>query len=80
MHRIELTIVGKGHQQILNSDFYKEPDSVMVNTITRDDCKKFCDLTEETNNIVLIFMNYITSCDNMFYGSNNITKIDMSNF
>ena len=51
-----------------------------MNTITRDDCKNFCDLTEETNNIVLIFMNYITSCDNMFYGSNNITKIDMSNF
>ena len=77
---IHLTIEGNGLQQILNETFNREPNDVIVNNENRNDCKKFCDLTSYTNDIILKFNSIITSCDDMFYGSNNITQIDLSNF
>ena len=77
---INLTIKGNGLQQILNEDYYLEPDNVIVNGENRNDCKKSCELTENINNITLIFNDDITTCENMFYGSKNIEKIDLSNF
>ena len=77
---IHLTIKGTGHQQILNTTFYKDPDKVFVNGTIRSDCQKFCDLTSDTNIIILQFNYDVLTCKNMFYGTNNMTDIDLSNF
>ena len=77
---INLTIIGNGPQQILNEAYDLEPDNVIVNGENRNDCKKSCELTENINNITLIFNADITTCENMFYGLKNIEKIDLSNF
>ena len=77
---IHLTIKGTGHQQILNTTFYKDPDKVFVNGTIRSDCQKFCDLTSDTNIIILQFNYDVLTCKNMFYGTNNMTEIDLSNF
>ena len=52
----------------------------MVNDVTRNNCENFCDLTEDNNNIIIKFNTRITSCENMFYGSDKITEIDLSKF
>ena len=77
---INLVIKGDGNQSILNNTFYSEPSEVYVNDIYKESCKKFCEMDEEINNIKLIFNGNIESCENMFYGSYNITEIDFSNF
>ena len=77
---ISLVIDGDGNQTILNENFYKDPDNVIVNGETRSDCKKFCVLTTKPNNIQLQFYDDITTCENMFYGASDITEIDFSDF
>ena len=77
---INLVIKGGGNQSILNNTFYLEPSRVYINDIYKESCKKFCEMYGEINNIKLIFDNNIESCENMFYGSYNITEIDFSNF
>ena len=77
---ISLVIDGDGNQTILNENFYKDPDNVIVNGETKNDCKKFCVLTTKPNNIQLQFYDDITTCENMFYGASDITEIDFSSF
>ncbi len=77
---IHLTIQGSGSKQILSEKYNLEPNVVSVNGIDRNDCKKSCELTDEINNIVLYFYSEITSCENMFCESYDITEIDLSKF
>ena len=77
---IHLTISGRGDQQILNENFNKIPNEVKVNGNTRTGCHNICNLNSVTNNIILKFNSAITSCENMFLGSNNIIQIDLSDF
>ena len=77
---IHLVINGNGNQNIINNTFYLEPSEVYVNGIYKHTCKKFCEMDNEINNVKLIFNKNIESCENMFYGSENITEIDFSNF
>ena len=77
---IKLIIEGGGNQALLNATFNKDPSEVIVNEESRSNCKKSCNLPNIINYITLKFDDYITSCDNMFYGVNNIIEIDLSNF
>ena len=77
---IHLVINGKGNQSLLNNTFYKEPYKVLVNSLPEDSCKKFCEMEYEINNVTLIFDDNVESCENMFYGLENITEIDLSKF
>ena len=77
---IKLVIFGQGNQTIINESFYTEPNQVFVNDILREDCKKYCQLFNDTNDITIKFDEEITSCENMFYGLTNLIKIDLSNF
>ena len=77
---IYLTIEGKGNQSILNDTFYKEPSQVLVEGKGDNSCKKTCNLINDLNNITLIFDEEINSCENMFYGLNNLIMIDLSKF
>ena len=77
---IKLVISGQGNQAIISESFYKEPNQVFVNDILREDCKRYCHLFDNTNNITIKFEDEITSCENMFNGLTNLIKIDLSNF
>ena len=65
---ISTVISGQGNQTIINKSFYKEPSQIYVNGILREDCKYFCQLSDERSNITIIFDEDITSCENMFNG------------
>ena len=46
----------------------------------RENCKYFCELSNDKSIITIIFDENITSCENMFYGLYNLISIDLSNF
>ena len=77
---IKLVISGQGNQTIINESFYKGPSQIYVNDILREDCKYFCQLSDNKSNITIIFDEDITSCEKMFYGLDNLIEIDLSNF
>ena len=77
---IHFVINGIGNQSILNNTFYIEPFKVYVNSINRDSCKTSCIMDYEINHITLIFNDNIESSENMFYGCENMTEIDLSKF
>ena len=88
---ITLTIKGKGNQKILSDasvsgydeiwHFNDIPNQIYVNNIPQNKTDKIVySLTEQINNITLIWNYPITKCCAMFYGLNNIIAIDLSNF
>ena len=77
---IYLVVQGSGTKSLLYQNFYTEPTEVYVNGNKRDNCKKTCELTDDLNNITLIFNQEINSCKKMFYGLYDIIEIDLSNF
>ena len=77
---INLVIRGQGNKALLNGSFYTEPTEVYVEGNRKDNCKKTCQLTDTLNNVKLVFNQEIDSCENMFYGPNDIIEIDLSNF
>ena len=77
---VHLKIKGIGNQNILNSNFEYYPSEVLVNGYINHTCNKTCFLSEEINNITLIFSDEIKTCANMFKDLDNILEIDLSNF
>ena len=77
---IHIIIQGNGTQELLSNDFNTEPDEVLINGAGNNSCKNVCNMTEEKNNITLIFKNQIDSLENMFKGLNNIIEVNLSNF
>ena len=77
---IYLKIKGTGNQQLLSSSFRNEPSEVIVNNVSRNECKKTCNLDKEENNITIKFNMNIKSCNYIFSSSKNITEVDLANF
>ena len=77
---INLIITGNGKQSLLNSSFTFQPSQVLVEGNLRDDCKIFCELEKDENNIKLIFNNIVPTTHSMFNGLDNIKEIDLSSF
>ena len=77
--KIELILIGKGNQYFLNETFYLNPSLVIINGIQNDSCKKNCTFDKDLNNVTIKFSELINSCENMFYGLNNLIEIDLSN-
>ena len=63
---IRLIIIGTGNQSILNDSFYLEPSEVIVNGIIKNECKKFCQMEKEENNVSLFFNSTVESCQSIF--------------
>ena len=79
MNIIHLVIQGNGEQNLLSDSFSEIPQKVLVNG-DDSNCSKSCNLTEEKNNITLIFnSNTQLQCKNMFNGLENILEVDLSN-
>ena len=83
---IYLKIKGVGEQSILsdqrdgNMSFKSLPNIILANGNWQNVDYKIYDLTEEINNITLIWDHQITNCNLMFSGLSNIIEIDLSNF
>ena len=77
-----MIINGTGTQQILNNSFNYTPDYIYVNNILQTNSSKkiVTNLTEQINNITVIFNQQITDCSFMFNFLFNITYIDLSFF
>ena len=80
LSEVNLVVLGNGTQKLLSDLFYLEPSEVIVNGISRDSCKFDCELEYEENNVTLYFNETVVSCYAMFYLSDNIKEIDLSNF
>ena len=78
-NQIRLIIIGDGEQNILNTDFYKDPSKVYINNELTI-CNRTCNLLNETNNVTIVFDEEINSTENMFYNLVNISEIDLTNF
>ena len=77
-YKIHLVIQGNGEQNLLSDSFSEIPQKVLVNG-DDSNCSKSCNLTEEKNNITLIFNSELSICENMFKGLQNILEADLSN-
>ena len=78
--KIKLTLKGTGKQKILAS-ISKSPDDIFVNNVPQEKKGKFVyNLSEQINNITIIWNSQITNCQSMFYNLSNITYIDLSDF
>ena len=77
---IKLVIQGGGEKTFLNSQFYQEPNEVIVNGISKPSCKKSCEFGNGLNEVKIKFDNPLESCANMFDSQQSIIEIDLSNF
>ena len=78
---IKITLVGTGKQTILSSSFEALlPYKILVNNNEQNVSDKTIECTSDKNEIELYFNTGIDSCESMFSGLENITKIDLSEF
>ena len=75
-----MTINGTGNQTILYKNF-KTLDNILINNISNSYKDNYIyNLTNQINNITLIWNNPIIDCSFLFYNLSNIIKIDLSYF
>jgi surface protein len=77
---IKIVIESKGYQQILNQDFIDKPYKIYINDTEQNITDYIYNLTDEVNEIRLIWNKTLTNCSKMFYGLSNIKMINFSNF
>ena len=83
---ISLIVKGTGSQKIINTQSSRcsgnnnpKPSKIIINGKEQiSDYSVY--LQENINNITMIWSDYITNCNSMFYGLNNITHFDFSKF
>ena len=76
---IKLVIKGTGVKNIIYNSFTFEPSDVKIEG-KRENCKKICSFTKETNNVILYYSNSINTWENMFYLLPDVIEIDLSKF
>ena len=87
---ITITIQGKGTQQILSNysdlcskktvHFNTLPEVILLNGDIHPIGKYAYNLSEEINEVTMIWYDELTDCSGMFCGLSNIIKIDFSSF
>ena len=77
---IFLKINGNGEQQLLNSYIINTPDEIYVNGVYTSSKVNKVTVTENKNNIKLVWYSPVTTCKYMFRGLSNIIEIDLSKF
>ena len=79
--KIILTINGPGDKKILSDDFSHIPNEIYINNSPHEvNNNNVYYLSEEINNITIIWNYEITNCYRMFYKLPSITYIDLSHF
>ena len=79
-YEIKINLGRSGMNQILSSEFSKIPDKIYINGNEAKDVVKNIKIESKNDIIVLKWKNKIDTCENMFKGCKNITKIDLTNF
>ena len=80
-NNITLRINSKGDQRIISDKFTNYPETIIINELVQDYGGNITyNLTEEINNITIIWNNTISSCKSMFEDLSNIIEIDLTNF
>ena len=78
---IILTIKGSGTQRILSDNFGHIPSQILVNENEINEIKYYVDnLSDDINNITLVWNYSLTNCSHMFHNLENITNIYFTNF
>ena len=77
---INMIIQGNGELNIMNNQFYLAPSDVIVNGISKPECKKSCQFINGLNNVTIKFDTKIESCESMFSGIASVIEIDLSKF
>ena len=80
LHQIKLIINAKGVIQVLNSNFYTLPSSILVNNINTTMVNRKLNLTSPSNTIIMNWNSPVTDCSKMFNELIYINSIDLSNF
>ena len=78
--KIKVVFRGKKIISILNQNFYSKLSNVLINGYEINPWEQIPPLSEGENRIELRFKEQIESCSRMFYNSENIIEIDLSNF
>ena len=79
---IEITVKGKGNQNILSKDYNELPNEIIVNGSVYNNYngRIVYNLTSEESNIIMKWNTSITNCSSMFSGLSNIAIIKFLNF
>jgi len=79
--KIIIDYIGEGNPKVINDDFGDKPDIIYFNgsNFTIDSIKSL-QLGNGTNEFILIWNHKLTDCSKMFKDSDNISKIDFSDF
>ena len=77
-NEIRLKVKGSGSVKIINSNFDLLSNISLNGNITEKNSK--ITLTATSSNVTLFFNSPINSCYSMFYGCNQITERDFTNF
>jgi len=92
LSEITLTINGTGAQKILSDSICKKeledinyifeqlPDEILVNGVRQEIGKIVYNLSQEINNVTMIWYSSVTNCNCMFSDLSNIINIDFSKF
>ena len=78
--KIKVVFRGKKIISILNQNFYSKLSNVLINGYEVNAWEQIPPQSEGENRIELRFKEQIESCSGMFYNSENIIEIDLSNF
>ena len=79
---IRLVINGTIGNNITSNNFKFDHfiSEVIINGISNNYCKKICNLTNDLNNVTIIFNEQILLCESMFEDLENIIEVDLSDF
>ena len=80
---INLKTKGKYYTKILSDPFYRDNQNMLNEVYVNDEKtpkKNHFDSKKDINNVSLIWNDYLTSINDMFYGCNKIIEIDLSSF
>ena len=91
LNEITITINGTGDQKILSDSsvekyevnyvFEELPDEILVNGVYKGSKDRIAyNLSQEINNVTMIWNSSLTNCNCMFYDLSNIISIDFSKF
>ena len=82
LSEISLKVSGEGDQYVLNENFLRNPDQILINGISQDSTGTNIayNLPSGINIIKLIWNLDLTSCSSMFKDLENIVEVDLSNF
>jgi len=77
---VVITVFGEGKKQIISKELKDYPDEIVINNETISSIFYSYEFKKEENIVIFRWNSQLTTCDGMFNGLKEISKIDLSNF